>query len=119
MPRAQPRAMAALRLYRQLQCARRQFPTDPARVDSGMDLPSILQARVRQAFEQSRSVKEPSEVDKLMEHGKAELHALRTISSHAFAEQVRSHSLAYTNPTIALLAALKVSPIYDAVLSTP
>jgi hypothetical protein len=91
MAAAQPRAIA-LRLYRQLQCARRQFPADPTRAEGGADLPCVLQARIRQAFEESRNVKEQPQLDKLMEHGQAELHALHTISSHAFAQQVRPNT---------------------------
>ena len=82
----------ALRLYRSLLRARRQFPVDEKRAAAGRDMRTLLHSRIRNAFEQSRTAS-GAEVDKLLQTGEEELHALRTIGTNHFATEVR-HRLA-------------------------
>ncbi len=78
----------ALRLYRSLMRARRQFPVDEKRAASGRDMRSLLHSRIRNAFEQSRSAS-GAQASKLLQTGEEELHALRIISTNHFASEVR------------------------------
>eukprot|EP01043_Picozoa_sp_COSAG02_P055101 COSAG02_NODE_6340_length_3640_cov_1.447614_3_plen_178_part_00 len=82
----------ALRLYRSLMRARRQFPVDEKRAASGRDMRSLLHSRIRNAFEQSRSAS-GAQASKRLQTGEEELHALRIIGKNHFASEVRRFSL--------------------------
>jgi hypothetical protein len=92
VPGAPPRRCCAmqqpLRLYRSLLRAQRQFPQDAKRAASGQDMRSLLQDRIRKAFEQSRGAS-GAQVGQLMQAGETELQALRTITTSHFATEVR------------------------------
>lgn len=81
-------AASALRLYRSLLRAQRQFPVDEKRAATGRDMRSQLHRRIRSAFEQSRDAS-GAQVRHLMQTGETELHALRTIGTNHFATEVR------------------------------
>jgi hypothetical protein len=91
---------SALRLYRSLLRARRQFPVDEKRAASGRDMRTLLHSRIRNAFEQSRSAS-GAQVSKLLQTGEEELHALRTIGTNHFASEVRQFPLPPSHPTVA------------------
>ena len=78
----------ALRLYRSLLRAQRQFPVDEKRAAAGRDMRTLVHSRIRSAFEQSQDAGS-AQVSKLLRAGEEELHALRTIGANHFANEVR------------------------------
>ena len=82
----------ALRLYRSLLRARRQFPVDEKRAAAGRDMRTLSHSRIRNAFEQSRTAS-GAQVGNLLQTGEEQLHALRTIGTNHFANEVRHPSL--------------------------